>query len=50
MYVDDIFVTGSSIKEIVNLKTNLPEEFSMKDLSSAKKILRIRISREKRGY
>ena len=49
LYVDDMFVAGSSMKEIVNLKTKLAKEFSMKNLGPAKKILGMRINREKRG-
>jgi len=49
LYVNDVLVVGSSMKEIVNLKAKLAKEFSMKDLSPAKKILRMKISREKRG-
>jgi len=37
------------MKEIVNLKAKLAEELSMKDSSPVKKILRMRIRREKRG-
>jgi len=36
------------MKGIVNLKASLAEEFSVKDLSTARKILRMRISREKK--
>jgi len=49
LYVDDMLVAGSCMKEIVNLKAKLAEEFSMKNLSPVKKILGMRISREKRG-
>ena len=49
LYVDDILVAGSNMKEIVNLKDKLAKEFSMKDLGLAKKILGMRISRERRG-
>ena len=49
LYVDDMLVVGSSMKEILNLKAKLAKEFSMKDLSLAKKILGMRISTEKRG-
>ena len=48
LYVDDMLVARSSMKEIVNLKAKLVKEFSMKDLGPAKKILRMKISREKR--
>ena len=41
-------LVGSSIKEIVNLKVKLAKEFSMKELSPEKKILRMWISREKK--
>ena len=47
-YVDDMLVEGSNIKEIVNLKARLTEEFSMKDLSYAKKFFEMRISRERK--
>ena len=43
-----MFVAGSSMKEIVNLKTKLAKVFSMKDSSPAKKILGMAISREKK--
>jgi len=49
LYVNDMLVSGSNMKEIVNLKANLAEEFSMKNLGPIRKILEIRISREKRG-
>jgi len=48
MDVDDMLVAGSNIKEIVNLKAKLTKEFSMKDLGPAKKILRMRISKERK--
>ena len=47
LYVDDILVTGSNMKDIVNLKARLAEEFSLKDLDHARKILRIRINTER---
>ena len=43
-----MLVASSSIKEIVNLKAQLAREFSIKDLGLAKKILDIRISRERK--
>ena len=46
LYVDDMLVVGSSMKEIVTLKAQLPREFLMKDLNPAKKILGMRINRE----
>jgi len=39
LYIDDMLVAGSSMKEIVNLKARLAEEFSMKDLGPVRKIL-----------
>jgi len=40
LYVDDMLVAGSSMKEIANLNAKLTEEFSMKDLGETKKILK----------
>jgi len=48
LYVNDILVVESSMKEIVNLKIKLVKEFSIKDLGPAKKILGIRISKERK--
>ena len=48
LYVDDMLVGGSCMKEIVNLKVKLAKEFSMKYLDLAKKILEIRISIERK--
>jgi len=48
LYVNDMLVAGSRTKEIVNLKGQLERNFSMKDLSPAKKILEIRISKDRK--
>ena len=40
LYVDDMLVAGSSMKEIVNLNTSLAEEFSIKDLDPARKFVK----------
>jgi len=48
VYIDDMLVVGSSMKEIVNLKAKLAKEFSMKDLGPAKKIVGMSMKREKR--
>jgi len=48
LYVDDIVVAGSSMKKIVNFKAQLVREFSMKNLGLTKKILGMRISRERK--
>jgi len=47
LYVNGMLIAGSSMQEIVNLKAQLPKKFSMKDLGPAKKILGMRISRER---
>ena len=39
LYVDDMLVVGFSMKENVNLKVRLAEEFSMKDLGPTGKFL-----------
>ena len=39
LYVDDMLIEGSSIREINNLKTRLSVAFEMKDLGPAKSIL-----------
>ena len=48
MYIDDMLVARSSMREIVNLKTQFAREFSIKDLGITKKILGIRIRRERK--
>ena len=48
LFVDDMLVVGSSMKDIVNLKAKLAKIFSMKDLDLAKKILGTRINRERK--
>ena len=48
LYIDDILVVGSSMKKTVNLKAQLAREFSMKNLGPAKKILEIKINRERK--
>jgi hypothetical protein len=47
LYVDDMLVAGSSIKEINNLKKQLSKQFAMKDLGAAKQILGMRIIRDR---
>ena len=36
LYVDDMLISGSRIKEINNLKKQLKKQFAMKDLGAAK--------------
>ena len=45
LYVDDMLIAGSSMREINNLKTRLSAAFEMKDLGPAKWILGMKISR-----
>ena len=45
LYADNMFIAGSSIKEINNLKKQLSKQFAMKDLGVAKQILGMRIIR-----
>lgn len=47
LYVDDMLVAGSNMDEINRLKTQLSEEFEMKDLGVAKLILGMTISRNR---
>ena len=45
--MDDMLIVGSSTKEINNLKKQLSKQFAIKDLRAAKKILGMRITRDK---
>ena len=47
LYVNDMLIAGSSTKEINNLKKQLSKQFAIKDLRAAKKILGMRITRDK---
>ena len=47
LYVDDILITAKSKVEIGKLKLQLNEEFEMKDLGEAKKILGMKIQRDR---
>jgi hypothetical protein len=47
LYVDDMLIACKSIVEIDRLKTQLKNEFEMKDLGEAKKILGMEITRER---
>ena len=47
LYVDDMLIAGSNIEEINNLKKQLSKQFAMKDLGATKKILGMRIIRDK---
>ena len=45
LYVDDMLITSKRKDEIEKLKTQLNQEFDMKDLGKGKKILSIEICR-----
>jgi hypothetical protein len=45
-YVDDMLIAAKSKKEITTLKAQLSNEFEMKDLGAAKKILGMKITRD----
>jgi hypothetical protein len=49
LYVDDMLVVGSNMQDINVLKKKLANSFVMKDLGAAKKILGMRITREKKN-
>ena len=47
LYVNDMLIVRSSIKEINNLNKQLSKQFAMKDLGTAKQIFDMRIIRDK---
>jgi hypothetical protein len=47
LYVDDMLVAGSNMKDINVLKKKLANSFAMKDLGDTKKILGMRITRDR---
>ena len=47
LYVEDMLIAGSSMREINNLNTRLSSTFKMKDLGPAKQILGMKISRDR---
>jgi hypothetical protein len=47
VYVDDMLVAGSNMKDINVFKKKLANSFGMKDLSVANKIRSMRITRDK---
>lgn len=47
LYVDDMLIAGSRMKEINSLTASLSSEFEMKDLGAVKQILGMRISRDR---
>lgn len=48
LYIDEMLVVGSSKRIVSELKAQLAKIFSMKDLGTAKKILRMKINRDRR--
>jgi hypothetical protein len=50
LYVDDMVVTGSNMKDINVLKKKLSNSFAMKDLATAKKIFGMRITRVRKNH
>jgi hypothetical protein len=50
LYVDDMLVVGSNMQDINVLKIKLVNSFAMKDLGVAKKILGMRITRDKKNH
>jgi hypothetical protein len=50
LYVDDMLIACKSIVESDRLKTQLKNEFEMKDLGEAKKILGMEITQERKRY
>ena len=49
LYVDDMLIAAKNKIEITKLKRLLSSEFEMKDLTSAKKILGMEISRDRKS-
>jgi hypothetical protein len=49
LYVDDMLVAGSNMQDINVLKNKLSNSFVMKDLGVAKKILSMRITRDRKN-
>lgn len=47
LYVDDMLVASSDLNEINKLKKQLSSKYEMKDLDAAKKILMMKISRDR---
>ncbi|CAA0830951.1 Uncharacterized mitochondrial protein AtMg00810 [Striga hermonthica] len=47
LYVDDMLIAAKNMRDIVDLKSLLSQEFEMKDLGAAKKILGMEIHRDR---
>ena len=48
LYVDDMLIASTNMKAIRELKKNLSKSFAMKDLGSSKRILSVKISRDRK--
>ena len=49
LYVDDMLVAGSNMQDINVLKKKLANSFAMKDSGAAKKIIGMRITRDRKN-
>ncbi|CAA0825269.1 Uncharacterized mitochondrial protein AtMg00810 [Striga hermonthica] len=47
LYVDDMLIAAKNMRDIIDLKSLLSQEFEMKDLGAAKKILGMEIHRDR---
>ncbi|KAE8708925.1 Serine/threonine-protein kinase HT1 [Hibiscus syriacus] len=47
LYVDDMLIAAKNMDDVIDLKTLLSQEFDMKDLGAAKKILGMEICRDR---
>ncbi|KAE8673710.1 hypothetical protein F3Y22_tig00111774pilonHSYRG00047 [Hibiscus syriacus] len=47
LYVDDMLITAKNMDDVISLKTLLSQEFDLKDLGAAKKILGMEICRDR---
>ena len=50
LYVDGMLVVGSNMQDTNDLKIKLAKSFAMKDLGAAKKILGMRITRDRKNH
>jgi hypothetical protein len=50
LYVDEMFIAGSNMQDINLIKKKLANSFVMKDLGPPKKILCMRIKRDKKNH
>ena len=47
LYVDNILITAKNMHDVIGLKALLSQEFDMKDLGAVKKILRMKIHKDR---